>query len=216
MSSPEKFEPELKQFITQQVMVDSAHDLSHVMRVVKSAKALGKAEQCDMWVVLPAAYLHDCFSFPKDHVNRHLSSQMAADKAVQFLAKIRYPSRYFESIYHAISAHSYSANITPHSIEAKVVQDADRLDALGAIGIARCIQVSASFNAKLYSDLDPFADQRPLNDKAFTIDHFLEKLFKLPESMNTKSAQKEANKRVIFMRQYLNQLRQEIHTNEAN
>ncbi len=210
MKLPTDFEEQFESFIRKEMKTDAAHDLSHVQRVVVTAKLLAQQEKANLWVVLPAAYLHDCFSYPKDHPERHLSSQLAADKAVQFLASIKYPTDTYEDIYHAISAHSYSANIPPKTIEAQVVQDADRLDSLGAIGIARCIQVSNSFNAALYSPVDPFAEERELDDKAYAVDHFFEKLFKLPETMNTKSAIKEANKRVIFMRQYLNQLRQEV------
>lgn len=90
-----------------------------------------------------------------------------------------------------------------------MVQDADRLDALGAIGIARCIQVSSQFSSELYHREDPFAENRELEDKKYCIDHFFTKLFKLPETMQTKAGQKEGKKRAIFMRQYLNQLRQE-------
>ncbi|MDN3715337.1 HD domain-containing protein [Vibrio breoganii] len=210
MKLPTDFEEQFEAFIQKEMKTDAAHDLSHVQRVVAIAKRLAQQEKANLWIVLPAAYLHDCFAYPKDHPDRHLSSQLAADKALQFLASIKYPTYTYQDIYHAISAHSYSANIPPETIEAEVVQDADRLDSLGAIGIARCIQVSTSFNAELYSPEDPFAEERALDDKAYAVDHFFEKLFKLPETMNTKSAAKEANKRVIFMRQYLNQLRQEI------
>ncbi|CAM3172277.1 HD domain-containing protein [Vibrio rarus] len=204
------FEPIFEAFIKKEMTLDVAHDLSHVTRVVAMAKSLAKQEKGNLWVVLPAAYLHDCFTFAKNHPQRQLSSQLAADKAVQFLASIRYPSYTFSDVHHAICAHSYSADITPTTIEAKIVQDADRIDSLGAIGIARCIQVSSGFNGELYSAEDPFAEQRSLDDKAFTVDHFFAKLFKLPELMHTKSGKKEAHKRALFMRQYLNQLRQEI------
>ncbi|OBT16948.1 phosphohydrolase [Vibrio sp. UCD-FRSSP16_10] len=210
MKLPTDFEVSFAAFLQETMHADLAHDLSHVLRVVSNAKQLTLQENADLWIVLPAAYLHDCFSYPKNHSQSHQSSQLAGDKAIQFLASIQYPSHTYKAIYHAIAAHSYSANITPTSIEAKIVQDADRLDALGAIGIARCIQVGSSFDAQLYSLDDPFADKRLLDDHKYTVDHFFNKLFKLPESMQTKAGKKEAHKRMIFMRQYLNQLRQEI------
>ncbi|WP_261817846.1 HD domain-containing protein [Vibrio gallicus] len=210
MSSFEQYESLFLRFISEQMKTDSAHDISHIKRVVKTAKLLANQEKAQLDIVVPAAYLHDCVNLPKDHPDRHLASQLAADKAVQFLIELDYPSHTHKAIYHAISAHSYSANISAQTIEAKVVQDADRLDALGAIGIARCIQVSTQLSSSLYQAQDPFADKRELDDKRYCIDHFFSKLFKLPQTMQTKSGQKEGTKRAIFMRQYLNQLRQEI------
>ncbi|PSU36516.1 phosphohydrolase [Photobacterium lutimaris] len=189
---------------------DLAHDMNHVFRVVKTAKTLCEREEASLEIVLPAAYLHDCFSFPKNHPERAKSSQVAADKAVEFLASIGYPSQYFEAIHHAIVAHSFSANIKPETLEAQIVQDADRLDALGAIGIARCIQVSSNLGVSLYDAQDPFSTGRELNDRKYTIDHFYTKLFKLKDTMNTVSAKVEAEKRTHYMEAYLEQLGTEI------
>ena len=206
----EKFEPQFIAFITAEMQQDLAHDLNHVLRVVKSAKALAKQEGAKLEVVVPAAYLHDCVSLPKNHPDRALSSQLAADKAIAFLRDIDYPSQFYAEISHAIITHSFSANQRPQSIEAQIVQDADRLDALGAIGIARCLQVSTSLGVSLYSSDDPFAEKRELNDKQFCIDHFYVKLLKLAETMNTPSAAIEAKKRSEYMQTYLTQLASEI------
>nr|WP_216610929.1 HD domain-containing protein [Vibrio sp. 070316B] len=189
---------------------DAAHDISHIKRVVKTAKALCDQEQAKLEVVLPAAYLHDCFTFPKNHPDRAQSSTIAADKAISFLKSIDYPTSYLDEIHHAIVTHSYSANITPETLEAQIVQDADRLDSLGAIGIARCLYVGQSFNAELYNHEDPFAEHRDLDDKHYSVDHFYVKLFKLAETMNTESAKLEANKRTDYMRGFLEQLGAEV------
>ncbi|MCG9227916.1 HD domain-containing protein [Vibrio diabolicus] len=198
------------QFLEFMQQVDAAHDISHVQRVVNTAKKLAMEEGADLSIVLPAAYLHDCFTYPKDHPNRKQSSIIAAKKAVAFLESIDYPQQYHDAIAHAIEAHSFSANIRPNTLEAKVVQDADRLDALGAIGITRCIQVSTEFDAQLYDDKDIFAQQRELDDKQFTLDHFQTKLFKIAETMNTESARREAQKRKAFMQAYIEQLHDEV------
>ena len=206
----EKFEEQLLDFAQQEMTQDAAHDISHIKRVVKTAKALCAQEQAKLEVVLPAAYLHDCFTFPKNHPDRAQSSKMAADKAIAFLKSIDYPTSYLDEIHHAIVTHSYSANITPETLEAQIVQDADRLDSLGAIGIARCLYVGQSFNAELYNHEDPFANQRDLDDKHYSVDHFYVKLFKLAETMNTESAKLEANKRTDYMRGFLAQLGAEV------
>ncbi|AVF61443.1 TPA: HD domain-containing protein [Vibrio diabolicus] len=205
-----QIESQFLEFMQQEMQVDAAHDISHVQRVVNTAKKLAVEEGADLSIVLPAAYLHDCFTYPKDHPNRKQSSIIAAKKAVAFLESIDYPQQYHDAIAHAIEAHSFSANIRPNTLEAKVVQDADRLDALGAIGITRCIQVSTEFDAQLYDDKDIFAQQRELDDKQFTLDHFQTKLFKIAETMNTESARREAQKRKAFMQAYIEQLHDEV------
>lgn len=206
----EKFENKFVEFIQSEMQQDLAHDMNHVFRVVKTARALCDSEGARIEVVLPAAYLHDCFSFPKNHSDRAKSSFIAAEKAIEFLASIDYPAEYFEAIHHAVVAHSFSANIKPETLEAQIVQDADRLDALGAIGIARCIQVSSSLGVSLYDAEDPFSANRELNDRQYTLDHFYTKLFKLKDTMNTVSAKTEAEKRTVFMKAYLKQLGEEI------
>ncbi|MEP7732383.1 HD domain-containing protein [Vibrio parahaemolyticus] len=210
MTSLSQFEPLFLEFMQQEMQVDAAHDIEHVKRVVKTAKQLCKEENADIAIVLPAAYLHDCFTYPKDHPNRKQSSAIAAKKAIAYLESIQYPQHYHDAIAHAIEAHSFSANIRPNTLEAQIVQDADRLDALGAIGVTRCIQVSTQFNAQLYNDNDMFAKERELNDKQFTVDHFQTKLFKIVDTMNTESAKLEANKRKAFMQTYLEQLHDEV------
>ncbi|EIW7482130.1 TPA: HD domain-containing protein [Vibrio parahaemolyticus] len=210
MTSLSQFEPLFLEFMQQEMQVDAAHDIAHVKRVVKTAKQLCDEENADIAIVLPAAYLHDCFTYPKDHPNRKQSSAIAAKKAIAYLESIQYPQHYHDAIAHAIEAHSFSANIRPNTLEAQIVQDADRLDALGAIGVTRCIQVSTHFNAQLYNDNDMFAKERELNDKQFTVDHFQTKLFKIVDTMNTESAKLEANKRKAFMQTYLKQLHDEV------
>ncbi|HCG9617206.1 TPA: HD domain-containing protein [Vibrio parahaemolyticus] len=210
MTSLSQFEPLFLEFMQQEMQVDAAHDIEHVKRVVKTAKQLCDEENANIAIVLPAAYLHDCFTYPKDHPNRKQSSAIAAKKAIAYLESIQYPQQYHDAIAHAIEAHSFSANIRPNTLEAQIVQDADRLDALGAIGVTRCIQVSTQFNAQLYNDNDMFAKERELNDKQFTVDHFQTKLFKIVDTMNTESAKLEANKRKAFMQTYLKQLHDEV------
>src|SRR4051812_27577479 len=117
---------------------DPAHDLLHFKRVVKTAKALCHEEGANDAIVVPAAWLHDFVIIPKNDPRRSQASRLAAEAAVRFLASVGYPEVHLQDIAHAIESHSFSANISPRTIEAKVVQDADRLDGVGAIGIARC------------------------------------------------------------------------------
>lgn len=205
-----EFEICCRDFLETQDHTDAAHDISHIMRVVKVAKQLAIEEGAELAVVVPAAWLHDCVSLPKNHPERHLASTMAGDKAVEFLTSINYPSEYYQAIRHAIQTHSFSANIIPESLEAKIVQDADRLDALGAVGIARCMQVSGALNRALYSLDDPFCEKRNPDDSLYSIDHFYNKLLGITQNLNTSSAKTEGKRREGVMREFLNQLALEV------
>ncbi|NRA60130.1 MAG: HD domain-containing protein [Psychrobium sp.] len=199
-----------KNFIEQRMRLDAAHDIAHIERVVSTGIALAISEDADLNVVIPACWLHDCVNVPKDSPQRSVGSKLSAKRANQFLMQINYPRKYFSDIEHAISAHSYSANIPTTTVEARVVQDADRLDALGAVGLSRCLMLAPSFGSQLYHPSDPFANQRVLNDKKFCIDHFYIKLKGLVDTMKTQAGHLEAKKRWDFMQSYLDQLANEI------
>jgi uncharacterized protein len=203
-------EQSCKTFINSPSSGDSAHDLDHIERVVANAKTILKGETADPDIVISAAWLHDCVVLPKNHPDRKQASKMAAKKASDFLTAAGFPKSKIEAVSHAIESHSFSARIKPQSIEAKIVQDADRLDALGAVGIARCFLVGGQLGRPLYNPDDPFCESRNPDDLKWTIDHFYTKLFRLPETMNTENARKEALKRVEFMKNYLEQLKAEI------
>ncbi|MDX1640206.1 MAG: HD domain-containing protein [Balneolaceae bacterium] len=189
---------------------DSAHDLQHILRVVKNAKLILEKEEADPEVVIAAAWLHDCVIVPKNHPDRKRASALAAEKAAEFLGQSDFSHEKIDAVKHAIESHSFSAGIFPESIEAKIVQDADRLDAIGAIGIARCLMVGGKLGRDLYHPEDPLCENRDPDDTAWTIDHFYEKLFKLPELMHTQTAKEEAKKRVQFMEKYLEELKREV------
>jgi uncharacterized protein len=197
-------------FLGNLVPADGAHDLSHVKRVVKNCFYLTDIENAEALISIPAAWLHDCVAVAKDSPQRSQGSRLSADAAVRFLSDLNYPKEYLPAIHHAIESHSYSAGIPTRSLEARVVQDADRLDSLGAIGIARCLLVGGHLNRPLFDPQDPFCDTREPDDSLYTIDHFYSKLFKLPGTMQTKAGRLEANRRVTLMREYLENLRAEI------
>jgi uncharacterized protein len=145
------WETRIASHVRQNGASDTAHDVAHVARVVKNAKNLAaeEAERCDLAVIIPAAWLHDIVAVPKDSPERAKASRLAAAEAERFSRAIRYPEESIPSIVHAIEAHSFSANIQPCTLEAKIVQDADRLEALGAIGVARCFPKSRDRTASL-------------------------------------------------------------------
>ena len=191
-------------------LLDPAHDLAHVKRVVKTAKALAIDENAKLEVVIPAAWLHDIVNLPKNHPERKSASKMAAVAALEFLSSVDYPQKYFPEIAHAILAHSFSGGVTPETLEAKIVQDADRLDGLGAIGLARLFSISTQLSRPFYNSADPFALNRELDDGESAIDHIEIKLKKVAGMMNTRSAKNCAHQRFSFIKNYLEQLKLEV------
>lgn len=189
---------------------DPAHDLLHFKRVVSTAKQLCKLESGNLEIVVPAAWLHDFVIVSKDSPFRSQASRLSAEKAVEFLKSIDYPSQYYNEITHAIEGHSFSANLEVKSIEAKIVQDADRLDGLGAVGIARCFATAGLLKRPFYCSNDPFCEIRSPDDSVYTVDHFFKKLFKTAEILKTKSGIEEGRKRVEVMKTYLNSLKSEV------
>lgn len=189
---------------------DPAHDFLHVQRVVQMAYRLCQLENANWNVVMPAAFLHDYINVPKNDPRRKIASRLSAEAAKEYLKSINYPLEYLADIEHAIEAHSYSANKQPETLEAKILQDADRLDSLGAIGIARLFATSTLMTRPFYNEQDPWAKSRVLDDKSFAIDHFYRKILKLVELLHTTAAQEEGAKRLTFVKTYLEQLKQEI------
>ena len=189
---------------------DPSHDILHVQRVVQLAKKLAQLEKADLNVVVPAAYLHDCVYISKTDSRRKMASQISADKAVELLKEWGYPSQYFTAIHHAVLTHSFSANKKAETIEAQVVQDADRLDAIGAIGLFRCFAFSGLAKRPLYQTDDPFCEKREPQDQKQTLDHFYTKLLGLNSKLNTASALIEGEIRSQVLRRYIEDLKREL------
>jgi uncharacterized protein len=191
--------------------IDPAHDHAHFLRVVTTAKRLAEAEGAKLEVVIPAAWLHDLVNVPKDDPRRSIASKLSGEAGVRFLRQAGYPEVYLEEIRHAIEAHSYSAKIEAETKEAAVVQDADRLDGLGAIGIARVFTVGGLLGRKIYEPTDPFGTSgRELDDLENTLDHFFVKLFRTATTLRTSAGREEGKRRVESMRDYLTELGREL------
>ncbi len=189
---------------------DSAHDFEHTMRVYKNAQKICKKEKANEKLVLSAALLHDIVSYPKSDKRSKTSSIESAKKSKKILEKLNFSKEEIVIILDAIKDHSFSQNKIPKTIEGQILQDADRLDALGAIGVARVFATGGSLKRPFYNIDDPFCKRRIPNDKIWTVDHFFAKLLKLESLMNTKSGKAEAKKRTRILKEFLNQLNHEI------
>ena len=189
---------------------DSAHDFEHVMRVYRNAEKICRSEKIDSKLVLISVLLHDIVSFPKNDKRSKSSSLQSAKLAKKILNKMNFDEDEIRIIYDAIIQHSFSKNQKPKTIVGKILQDADRLDAIGAIGIARAFTTGGFTKRQIYNTKDPFCSNRDPNDKSWTLDHFFKKLFVLEKKMHTRYAKKEASNRTKILKKYISDLKHEI------
>lgn len=193
----------------QNMAISAGHDWGHIERVLHNATELAQAEGADILVAQLAAVMHDVVNLEKDHPERKKASVMSAERASQWLqGKLQQPR--IDGVYEAIKCHSYSAGFTPQGLEAKVVSDADNLDALGAIGIARTFECGGAMGTATMSAQDPFCTHRQPDDGRYTVDHFFAKLLRLEERFYTDSGRQAAKQRLDYMRAFLAQLDAEI------
>ncbi|GLH73577.1 phosphohydrolase [Geothrix limicola] len=189
---------------------DAAHDLGHILRTARLAQRLARAEGADVEVCVAAALLHDLVYRPKNHPESPQTAQMAAELVPLWCRETPGLENRAEAVASAVESHSWSGGGTPATLEAAVVQDADRLEALGAIGVARVFATGASFGAGLWHPEDPWGERRELDDKTWSLDHFERKLLKLAAGMKTTAGQGKAADRQRAMLAYLSALRAEL------
>ncbi len=195
--------PRLAQLAAQAVAdqgPDGAHDLNHFERVWRNAQTLlAQYDQADPLVVLAACYLHDLVNVPKDDPRRSSASRLSAELARERLAALGFPADKLAGVAHAIEAHSFSAGVPATTLEARIVQDADRLDGLGAVGLARMFYIAGRMGSALAHGSDPLALDRPLDDKAYSLDHIDAKLARLPGMMQTDAGRRLAEARLATL-----------------
>jgi uncharacterized protein len=189
---------------------DGAHDLSHLQRVWHNARTIHAQEGGDLEVLLAAVLLHDCVSVEKNSPLRSQASRLAAEKASAVLADLNWSGANISAVVHAIEAHSFSANIPAASLEAKILQDADRLDSLGLLGVARTFYVAGRMGSALYDPLDPEAQHRDYDDKRFCLDHFQTKLLHLADGFQTPTGRRLAQIRHERLKGFMEQFKEEI------
>lgn len=189
---------------------DGSHDTAHLARVWLNARAIGAEFGADMEILAAAVLLHDCVHVEKSSPLRSQASRLAAARAADTLAGLGWVPARIVAVAHAIEAHSFSAGIPPTTIEARVLQDADRLDAIGAVGVARCFYTAGRMGSALYDPNDPRAEHRPLDDRAFAIDHFRVKLLKLADGFQTAAGARMAAERTARIARFLAEFEDEV------
>ncbi len=191
---------------------DGAHDIHHLHRVWRTCQKLIQEEDqpADELVLLAACYFHDFVTLPKNDPARHEASLRSADAAVAVLREpFSFPEEKLPGVHHAIHAHSFSAAVPVQSLEAGILQDADRMEALGAIGLARMFYTAGKMGSALFDPDDIMAERRPLDDRRYSLDHIDAKLLKLPATMNTAAGRRMAEKEAQFLRDFRAKLLEE-------
>lgn len=167
---------------------NNTHGFEHTLRVYNFCKKIGEYYNANMNILLPAAILHDIAREEKNH------SLVGAEKAKEVLNKYDFNEDDIQAISEAIRCHSFSSGYKPNTIEGKILSDADKLDAMGAIGVFRAATYSQETN-------------RSINE---FIDHFYDKLLNLDDLLYTEIAKELGNKRkefmILFLQQYKNEL----------
>lgn len=202
--------------------IDAGHNFDHTLRVAKYTAQIfsdevqtrfgrsAHAEELD--ACFAAAILHDCVPVPKDSPLRKESSRLSSETARTWLNELSWNASQIDSIVNAVQDHSYSAGRTPKDLLGEALQDGDRLESLGALGLYRTIATGVAMGAELFNAKDPFAKERVLDDKKYSLDHFYTKLLKLPEGFKTQTAKREAHLRAEFLERFADQLSKEIES----
>ncbi len=193
-----------------QVKNDPSHDFQHVLRVLNLAIKIGKSVKADEDIIIPAALFHDTIVYKKNSPESKNESNESAEVATKILSEIaEYSKEKIDKVRACISECSFSKGIKPDLLESKVLQDADRLEATGAISIMRTFSSCGQMNTPLYDPADPFCKTGSKNFKS-GVDLFYQRLLVVEKTMHTKLAKKMARARTKFLEKFLKQLKREL------
>lgn len=190
----------------------SHHDASHVERVYNMSLRLAREieQQVDLDVLRAAAILHDIARFMEDEGIIEDHAAEGAKLAREILRRAGFPEDKIEKVAYCIEVHRFKNNVRPETIEAQILQDADRLDMIGAIGIARAFARGGWANTPFYDPSKP--PKKEYDGRSETvINHFFEKLLKIKDTLNTEPARRVAEERHRFMLEYLERFFREWH-----
>lgn len=195
-------------WVQQHMIPDAAHDDSHLSRVAVWTRRCAPHEPVVLAVA--AALTHDVVNLPKNHPQRAQASTLAAQAVREALPDLGFTPAQAHEVALAVRDHSFSRGAVPETRLGAALQDADRLDALGALGILRVAAVGGYLGRAIFDPSDPWCQQREPDDQLFTVDHFFTKLLRLSASFQTAPGRAEAQRRTAGMHAFLTQLGEEI------
>jgi uncharacterized protein len=190
---------------------DPSHDFEHALRVMKNVEIIAKREGGDLDVIIPAALFHDLIVYPKDSRHSEHSSEVSARKTQAILKKIKvFPQNKIKLVASCIRNCSFSKGINHTAREAQIVQDADWLEATGAVSIMRTYSSTGQMERPFYNTGDPFAIQRQPDSTKYALDLFFTRLLVVEKRMYTATAKRIAKRRTRFLKQFLSELKLEL------
>lgn len=192
---------------------DSAHDFDHILRVLAMADKIARAEGADVEVVRAAALLHDIARADEDRGAPIDHAEASARRAQALLLEQGESREFANRVAAAIRAHRFRGDAQPDSLEGQVLFDADKLDSIGAIGVARAYSIAGSLNQRLYAEADgnSTATRDQHNSEHTPVAEYRIKLSKLRERFHTPTARGIADARHAFMQEYFQRLAAEVH-----
>jgi uncharacterized protein len=211
--------------IVKEELSSSSHDIEHTFRVRSTALKIASHTECaDTKIVELAAVLHDIARVKEDtDATRTIDhALLGAEMAREILKKFGYSKEIIDGVCHCISTHRYRGNNLPQTIEAKILSDADKLDAIGAIGVARAFMIAGEYGEPLFKEIDQNKNNLD-NIKNGRIKNFGEhspnieyevKLKKIPARLYTDFAKQIAQNRIKFMDEFFTKLNREVEGEE--
>jgi uncharacterized protein len=196
---------------------DPSHDIDHALRVLANAEHISSFEGGNLKVIIPAALLHDAVNYQKDDPKSENAAEESAKVARRILESFpQYNENEIMRVEEAVAEHPYDGGIKPKSPESKILQDADRLEATGAIAIMRTFCSTGQMKRRFYNPNDPFCEKRKPDSLLYALDLFYKRLVKVGSSMNTETARKLAEERTRFTYAFLEQLKDELAVSSGN
>ncbi len=187
---------------------DAIHDFDHVLRVLTTAERLAQEENADWDIVRAATLLHDV---ARGHGDRMAEDHAHAGAEIARELLAGYPAKKVEAVAHAIAAHRFRTGPAPQTVEARVLHDADKLDAIGAIGVARAFAYGGFEGQRLWADVPPdYRESQATRHEHTPVHEFQIKLAKIKDRLLTPSARKLAEERHTFMVAFFEQLDREV------
>ena len=191
---------------------DNSHDINHSLRVLKNAEYIADIENADLDIVIPAAIFHDIICYPKNSPKSKDSAYESAVFASKILNDItEYPKDKIPKVFESIAKCSFTKGEIPDFIEGKILQDADRIEATGAISIMRTFASAGIMHSMFYNPEDPFCEEREPDPLKYAVDLFYARLLKVKDTMHTEAGKALAEKRNLVLNQFLESLKEEIN-----
>lgn len=193
---------------------DSSHDICHATRVLQIATKIATIEKADIDIIVPSAIFHDVIVYPKNHPKRLNSAKESSEFAREILENMKsFPQEKIDKTCESINLCSFTKAQIPNFIEAKILQDADSLEAVGAISIMRTFSSAGAMNRSFYNPKDPFCKKRKPNDGLYALDLFFTRLLVVQDRLHTKTAKEIAKRRIVFVKHFLKELGLELREN---